>query len=239
LAFFILDEAQAIKNPNAQTKRRKALRQGRIVLTGTPVENHFGDLWSIFDSSTGLLGNANNSPLYQRLADGRIIPTALRELVRPYILRRMKTDKSVIATFLTRPRSRRCAGCRAGKLRCTARLSKTLQKLEHRRHSAEGHRPGDADATQQSAPSLPMLNDNVWAEKDSGKWHACVKSPRSSPRGRRRSGVHAVREMTGPLAPSWADFGPPAWCCTVRPRGEPQNLVAFQEDEAVSFFVLS
>src|SRR5690348_5109468 len=48
--FVILDEAQAIKNPNArQTKAAKALRaRARIALTGTPVENHLGDLWSIF-----------------------------------------------------------------------------------------------------------------------------------------------------------------------------------------------
>ena len=47
----ILDEAQAIKNPAAQqTKAVKALKaKARIALTGTPVENHLGDLWSIFD----------------------------------------------------------------------------------------------------------------------------------------------------------------------------------------------
>ena len=55
----ILDEAQAIKNPDAkQTRAAKALKaQARIALTGTPVENHLGDLWSIFDFiNPGLLG---------------------------------------------------------------------------------------------------------------------------------------------------------------------------------------
>jgi len=59
--FAILDEAQAIKNPNAkQTKAVKALAaRSRIALTGTPVENHLGDLWSIFDFvNPGLLGTA-------------------------------------------------------------------------------------------------------------------------------------------------------------------------------------
>ena len=68
--FVILDEAQAIKNPNArQTKAAKALKaKARIALTGTPVENHLGDLWSIFDFiNPGLLGNAKAiHPLYQR-----------------------------------------------------------------------------------------------------------------------------------------------------------------------------
>src|SRR4029077_3956607 len=47
--YAILDEAQAIKNPNAkQTRAAKALKAtARIALTGTPVENHLGDLWSI------------------------------------------------------------------------------------------------------------------------------------------------------------------------------------------------
>ena len=57
----ILDEAQAIKNGSSnQTRAVKKLRgASRIVLTGTPVENHLGDLWSLFDfCSPGLLGSA-------------------------------------------------------------------------------------------------------------------------------------------------------------------------------------
>ncbi|RPI82949.1 MAG: DEAD/DEAH box helicase, partial [Planctomycetaceae bacterium] len=57
----ILDEAQAIKNAgSAQTKEVKKLRaQARLVLTGTPVENNLGDLWSLFDfCCPGLLGNS-------------------------------------------------------------------------------------------------------------------------------------------------------------------------------------
>src|SRR5437868_5687386 len=100
--FVILDEAQAIKNPNArQTKAAKALKaRARIALTGTPVENHLGDLWSIFDFiNPGLLGNAKQFTRYTKgLAERTHNPYGpLRELVRPYILRRMKTDKSVIA----------------------------------------------------------------------------------------------------------------------------------------------
>src|SRR4051794_6368095 len=71
--FVILDEAQAIKNPAArQTKAAKALNaRARIALTGTPVENHLGDLWSIFDFiNPGLLGNAKQFSRYAKsLAD--------------------------------------------------------------------------------------------------------------------------------------------------------------------------
>ena len=71
--YAILDEAQAIKNPNAkQTRAAKALKaRARIALTGTPVENHLGDLWSIFDFiNPGLLGSAKQFSRYAKaLAD--------------------------------------------------------------------------------------------------------------------------------------------------------------------------
>ena len=57
----ILDEAQAIRNPSTrQSKAAKKLSaQARIILTGTPVENRLGDLWSLFDFlNPGLLGSA-------------------------------------------------------------------------------------------------------------------------------------------------------------------------------------
>src|SRR5207302_4283359 len=59
--FAVIDEAQAIKNPSAkQTRAVKRLNaQARIALTGTPVENRLGDLWSIFDFiNPGLLGSS-------------------------------------------------------------------------------------------------------------------------------------------------------------------------------------
>jgi superfamily II DNA or RNA helicase len=98
----ILDEAQAIKNPGAkQTKAVKALRsEWRLALTGTPVENRLGDLWSIFDFlNPGLLGSAKAfDRACKSMASGKQGAYApLRRLVRPYILRRLKTDKNVIA----------------------------------------------------------------------------------------------------------------------------------------------
>jgi non-specific serine/threonine protein kinase len=98
----ILDEAQAIKNSAAkQTKAVKALKTDtRIALTGTPIENRLGDLWSIFDFiNPGLLGSSKQfSGFVKNLADRPQNPYGpLRDLVRPYILRRLKTDKSIIA----------------------------------------------------------------------------------------------------------------------------------------------
>jgi non-specific serine/threonine protein kinase len=96
-----LDEAQAIKNPQAkQTRAVKQLHsRHRLVLTGTPVENSLQDLWSLFDfSSPGLLGaSAEFKKFCKRLGPARSAMEPLRALVRPYILRRLKTDRRVIA----------------------------------------------------------------------------------------------------------------------------------------------
>jgi len=98
----ILDEAQAIKNPG--TRQTKAVKQlnadARIVLTGTPIENRLGDLWSLFDFlNPGLLGSAKLFKDFIKQLEGREENqyAPLRRLVGPYILRRLKTDRSIIA----------------------------------------------------------------------------------------------------------------------------------------------
>jgi len=98
----ILDEAQAIKNPSTRQARAvKELRAtARFALTGTPVENRAGDLWSIFDFlNPGLLGSASAFSKFIRASNNSKQPDygPLRVLTRPYILRRLKTDKRVIA----------------------------------------------------------------------------------------------------------------------------------------------
>jgi len=98
-----LDEAQAIKNPGTRQARAvKELRtRRRAVLTGTPVENRLSDLWSIFDFlNPGLLGSARSFGAFVKGAaasGGADVYGPIRRLVRPYILRRLKTDKRVIA----------------------------------------------------------------------------------------------------------------------------------------------
>jgi len=97
----VLDEAQAIKNPAArQTKAVKQIKAtSRIALTGTPIENRLSDLWSLFDFlNPGLLGSAKRFKGYVKsLAEREHDQYApLRNLVSPYILRRMKTDRSII-----------------------------------------------------------------------------------------------------------------------------------------------
>jgi len=99
----IADEAQAVKNPGArQTKALKSLKaRGRLALTGTPVENRLGDLWSLFDFlNPGLLGSSKEFAGYTaRLAKsgGEAAYAPLKRLIGPYLLRRLKTDRQVIS----------------------------------------------------------------------------------------------------------------------------------------------
>jgi non-specific serine/threonine protein kinase len=98
----IADEAQAIKNPNAkQTKFLKQIKsEHRIALTGTPVENRLSDLWSLFDFvSPRLLGSFKELDNFvkSQTKNGKSPYESIRKLVRPYILRRLKTQKNIIA----------------------------------------------------------------------------------------------------------------------------------------------
>ena len=96
----ILDEAQAIKNPaTKQTKAVKSISAAfHIAMTGTPVENRFTDLWSIFDFiNTGLLGTAKEFSYYIKTLQNAQSYAKLRNVISPFIMRRLKTDKSIIS----------------------------------------------------------------------------------------------------------------------------------------------
>ncbi|MBS4024366.1 MAG: DEAD/DEAH box helicase [Clostridia bacterium] len=97
----ILDEAQAIKNPGTkQTKAIKAIpAKMRIAMTGTPIENRLSDLWSLFDFlNQGLLGTTKEFTDFTKgLADNTLGYAKLRKMIQPFMLRRLKTDKSIIA----------------------------------------------------------------------------------------------------------------------------------------------
>jgi non-specific serine/threonine protein kinase len=99
--YVICDEAQAMKNPlTGQAKEVKALQSShRCAITGTPVENRLTDLWSIFDFvNPGLLGTFNEFKKFiKTLEDNPEGFGKLRRVVHPYILRRSKTDKTIIS----------------------------------------------------------------------------------------------------------------------------------------------
>ena len=103
-AGIVLDEAQNIKNP--ETKQSKAARalqaDWRIALSGTPVENHVGDLWAILEFlNPGFLGSqAEFKRNFYFPIQANHDPDAaerLKRITRPFILRRLKTDRTIIA----------------------------------------------------------------------------------------------------------------------------------------------
>ena len=100
----VLDEAQNIKNPETkQARAARSLAAGyRIALTGTPVENNVGDLWSIMEFlNPGLLGTQGEFKksffIPIQAARNQSAANRLKKLTGPFILRRLKTDKTVIA----------------------------------------------------------------------------------------------------------------------------------------------
>jgi non-specific serine/threonine protein kinase len=249
--FVILDEAQAIKNPNArQTRAAKALKaRARIALTGTPVENHLGDLWSIFDFiNPGLLGSAKQFNSYAKgLADRTENPYGpLRELVRPYILRRMKTDKSIIADLPDKTEIKALCGLSR---RQTALYGQAVEDLAKRLEESDGiQRRGVVLAALMRLKQIcnhpsHWLNDNVWAEEDSGKWERLREIAEVVAARQEKMLVFTqFREMTGPLATFLGQiFGRAGLVLhgETAVKNRKALVQQFQEEETVPFFVLS
>ncbi|MEU5697330.1 DEAD/DEAH box helicase [Streptomyces aurantiacus] len=98
----VADEAQHVKNPYSDTARqlRTIEARARVALTGTPVENNLSELWAILDWTTpgllGRLGTFRNQ--YAKAVEGGQDPGAadrLAQLVRPFLLRRRKSDPGI------------------------------------------------------------------------------------------------------------------------------------------------
>jgi superfamily II DNA or RNA helicase len=247
----VLDEAQNIKNPGAkQTRAVKALKaDARLALTGTPVENRLGDLWSIFDFlNPGLLGSPKEfSNFAKRLANsphGSYAP--LRELVRPYILRRLKTDKAVISDLPDKT-----------EIKSFCSLSRRQAALYQQAVEEMREQLADSSGIQRKGLVLSFLmrfkqicnhpsqwlGDGAWSESDSGKWARLREiAEEVASRQEKMLVFTQFREVTAPVAGFLGSvFGRPGLVL----HGETEvkkrkDLVRrFQEDESVGFFVLS
>ena len=247
----VLDEAQAIKNPSAKQTRaiKKLPARWRLALTGTPVENRLGDLWSLFDFvNPGLLGSARSfgalcKSMAKRPNDGY---APLRRLVGPYILRRLKTDKRVITDLpdktevtahclLTRPQA--------------ALYEQSVKDLKIALETSEGiERRGTVLAFLMRFKQIcnhpsQWLRDGGFEAARSGKFErlAALCEPIAA-RQEKALVFTQFRAMTGPLQRHLTGcFGRPG---LVLHGGTPVKKRAdlvrrFQEDEEVPYMVLS
>ena len=247
----ILDEAQAIKNPGAgQTRAVKKLRgEARIVLTGTPVENRLSDLWSLFDFlSPGLLGSAGRFKDFvkglERREQERYAP--LRHLVRPYILRRLKTDKAIIADLPDKTEMKTHCGLTQKQaalyLRSVEELSRALQGQDgmKRRGLVLAYLLRFKQIC--NHPSQ-LLGDGLYGPADSGKFDRLRDLGEEIASRQERALVFTqFREMTEPLASFLGEiFGREG---LVLHGGTPVRtrkalIDAFAREDGPPFFVLS
>jgi non-specific serine/threonine protein kinase len=245
-----LDEAQAIKNPAArQTRAVKELNCAqRLVLTGTPVENRLGDLWSIFDFlNPGLLGTAGKFGEFLKAGAGDGgAPGALRALVKPYILRRMKTDKNVIADLPEKTEVKAYCGLAPKQ---AALYGVAVRELAEKVENTEGMaRRGLVLAYLTRFKQIcnhpsHWLRDGGYAEAESGKFQRLRQIAEEIASRQEKALVFTqYRELTGPLLEYLAGiFGRPGLALhggtPVKAR---RGLVdAFQAENGPPFFVLT
>ena len=129
----VLDEAQAIRNPGTRQSRavRKLPAAARIALTGTPVENRLADLWALFDFlNPGLLGSrAVFQSFVKSLQAREENPFApLRQLVGPYILRRLKTDRAIIDDLPEKTETARYCCLTRAQVKLYGQVVRTMQR---------------------------------------------------------------------------------------------------------------
>jgi non-specific serine/threonine protein kinase len=247
----VLDEAQAIKNPDArQTRSVKGLKaRARFALTGTPIENRLADLWSIFDFvNPGLLGSSKEFTNFVKGLANRPHNSygPLRELVRPYILRRLKTDKTVIADLPDKTEVK--AFCQLSRKQA-ALYEQSVKELAPQLEAAEGiQRKGLVLSFLMRFKQIcnhpsQWLGDGSWSEDDSGKWARLRDIAEVIAAKQEKMLVFTqFREVIAPLA---AFLGSVFGRSGLALHGETavkqrQEVVRrFQEDEAVGFFVLS
>lgn len=222
----------------------------RIALTGTPVENSLGDLWSLFDFlNPGLLGSARDFTRYTKKLASGAEPSAfapLRQLVRPYILRRLKTDRGVIADLPEKTEMR--ALCTLTK-RQSVLYEQAVRDLAEKLAAAEGiERRGAVLAALMRLKQLcnhpaQGLGGADYAPAESGKFQRLAELAGEIASRQEKALVFTqFRELTAPLQHFLAGvFGRPGLVLhggtAVKER---QGLVErFQREDGPPFFILS
>jgi superfamily II DNA or RNA helicase len=247
----ILDEAQAVKNPGArQTRAVKTLKgKTRIILSGTPLENRLGDLWSLFDFlCPGLLGTEKVFTRYTKAAiDGKDNAySTLRTLVRPYILRRLKTDRRIIADLPDKVEVK--VFCPLTKTQATL-YEDSIREMVHKLKESDGiQRRGLVLAYLMRFKQIcnhpsQWLGDQAYGNGASGKFHRLrTLCEEIASRQEKLLLFTQFREMTEPLAALLTEvfLQPGLILHGGTGIGKRREIVdAFQQEGGPPFFVLS
>jgi len=248
--YVILDEAQAIKNPGTkQTKAVKKLKSvNRIVMTGTPVENRLSDLWSLFDFiNPGLLGSSQEFNTFAKdLANDPEGYGRLRKVISPYILRRLKTDKTVISDLPDKVEMKTWSSLSRKQ---AVLYQKLVDDLRRAIESTEGiQRKGLILSSLMKFKQLcnhpdQYLGTGVYDESDSGKFSRLREICETIHEKRERVLIFTqFREVTDPLSEFLTGiFGKQGLVLHGgTPVGKRKDLVArFQDEDYVPYMVLS
>jgi non-specific serine/threonine protein kinase len=249
----VLDEAQAIKNPGTQqAKAVKALSgRARIALTGTPVENRLSDLWSLFDFiCPGLLGTSPRFKQFVSSLENCEPPSyaPLRSLVQPYILRRLKSDRSVISDLPDKVEMAAWCGLSKAQARLYAQAVKDLSDALKEQQESGMKRRGLILSSLMRFKQIcnhpgQSLGDGDYAEERSGKFIRLRELAEEIASRQEKVLIFTqFREMTGPIASFLAAlFGRPGLVLHGgTPVSERKKLVdRFQHEDGPPFFVLS
>ncbi|MCL2029767.1 MAG: DEAD/DEAH box helicase [Deltaproteobacteria bacterium] len=251
--FVILDEAQAIKNPNTkQTKRMKEFKaEARLALTGTPVENRLTDLWSIFDFiNPGLLGGSKDFTRFVNRLESRAADKygPLRTLTRPYILRRLKSDPAIAATLPEKTEVKAFCGLVKKQAALYQNSVRELYSLLNSDDATGIKRQGLVLSFLMRFKQIcnhpdQWLGQSAYAPEESGKFARLREIAEEIASRRERCLVFTqFREIAAPLADFLAEvFGRPGLILhgetPVKERGK--LVEAFQADNGPPFFVLS
>lgn len=249
-SLLVLDEAQAIKNPEAARTRAiaKIPADGRVALTGTPVENRVGDLWSIFDViSPGLLGTRDEfASFLEAVRDREDRYAPLRRLVRPFILRRLKTDPGIAPELPEK--TEMTTDCLLTRSQA-ALYEQSVDELKTVLRTATGMKRRGAILAFLTRFKQICNHPDLWtggggfAVRESGKLKRLVEiSEELAARDERLLVFTQYRMMTGPLAEALREvFGRPG---LVLHGGTPvarrvDLIDDFQRPDGPPFFVLS
>ena len=247
----ILDEAQAIKN--ASTRQSKAVRKltarSRIALTGTPVENRVGDLWSLFDFlNPGLLGSATVFKKFIKNLQSRQKDQfgPLRRLAGPYILRRLKTDRAIISDLPDKIET--SSYCKLSKMQIKL-YSQAVKSLESVLKTADGiARRGIILQYLMRFKQIcnhpsQLTGDGDYAPANSGKFFRLAQICEEIASRQEKVLIFTqFREITDPLSNYLSTvFGRPGLILHggVQVRKRKQLIDKFQNDDGSPFFVLS